>query len=60
MLYAMIGYANHIIICWLSSLMLILNVGNERKRVIKLRGCIYKITHIVGANNPITSNYRIG
>ena len=27
-----------------------LNVRNERKMVIKLRGCTFKITHIVAAN----------
>ena len=46
-LYAMIGYANHIMIIFLS---INLNVRNERKNVIKLRGCTYKITHIVAAN----------
>ena len=29
-----------------------LNVRNERKIVIELKGCTYKITHIVAANNP--------
>ena len=29
-----------------------LNVRNERKIVIKLRVCTYKITHIVAANIP--------
>ena len=29
-----------------------LNVRKERKMVIKLRGCTYKITHIVAANIP--------
>ena len=29
-----------------------LNVRNERKMVIKLKGCTYKITHIVAAIIP--------
>ena len=47
--YAMIGYANHFMIIFLN---INLNVGNERKMVTQLRGCIYKITHIVAANIP--------
>ena len=45
--YAMIGHANHFMIILLN---INLNVRKERKMVIKLRGCIYKITHIVAAN----------
>ena len=45
--YAMIGYANHFMIIFLN---IDLNVRNERKVVIKLRGCTYKITHIITAN----------
>ena len=45
--YAMIGYANHFIIILLN---INLNVRKERKMVIKLRGCTYKITQIVAAN----------
>ena len=44
--YAMIGYANHFIIIFLN---INLHVRKERKMVI-LRGCAYKITHIVAAN----------
>ena len=33
-----------------------LNVRNERKMVIKIRGCTYKITHIVTANIPRLPN----
>ena len=47
--YAMIGYANYVMIIFLT---INLNVRNERKMVIKLRGCTYKITHIVAANIP--------
>ena len=42
--YAMIGYANYFMIIFLN---INLNVRNERKRVIKLRRCTYKISHIV-------------
>ena len=45
----MIGYANHFMIIFLN---IKLNVRNERKMVIKLRRCTYKITHIVAANIP--------
>ena len=47
--YAMIGYANHFMIIFLY---INLNASNERKMVIKLRGCTSKITHIVAANIP--------
>ena len=47
--YAMIGQANHFMIIFLN---INLNVRNERKMVMKLRGCTYKITHIVAANIP--------
>ena len=47
--YAMIGYANQFMIIFLN---INLNVKKERKRVIKLRGCTYRITHIVAANIP--------
>ena len=47
--YAMIGYANHFMIIFLN---INLNVRKERKMVIKIRGCTYKITHIVAANIP--------
>ena len=47
--YAMMGYANHFMIILLN---INLNVRKERKMVIKLRGCTYKITHIVAANIP--------
>ena len=47
--YAMIGYANHFMIIFLN---INLNVRKERKMVITLRGCTYKITHIVAANIP--------
>ena len=43
----MIRYANHFMIIFLN---INLNVRNERKMVIKLRGCTYKITNIVAAN----------
>ena len=45
--YGMIGYANHFMIIFLN---IYLNVRNERKMVIKLRGCTCKITHIVAAD----------
>ena len=44
----MIGYANHFMIIFFMNL----NVRNERKMVIKLKGCTYKITHIVAAIIP--------
>ena len=47
--YAMIRYANHFRIIFLN---INLNVRKEQKRVIKLKGCTYKITHIVAANIP--------
>ena len=47
--YAMIVYANHFMIIFLN---INLNVRKENKMVIKLRGCTYKITHIVAANIP--------
>ena len=47
--YVMMGYANHFMIIFLN---INLNVRKERKMVIKLRGCTYKITHIVAANIP--------
>ena len=47
--YPMIGYANHFMIIFLN---IVLNFREERKMVIKLRGCTYKITHIVAANIP--------
>ena len=47
--YAMIRYANHFMIIFLN---INLNVKTERKMVIKLRGCTYKITHVVAANIP--------
>ena len=47
--YAMTGYANHFMIILLN---INLNVRKERKMLIKLRGCTYKITHIVAANIP--------
>ena len=47
--YAMIGYANHFAIIYLN---INLKVRNKRKSVIKLKGCTYKITHIIAANNP--------
>ena len=47
--YAMIRYANHFMIIFLN---INSNVRKERKRVIKLKGCTYKITHIVAASNP--------
>ena len=45
--YPMIGYANHFMIILLN---INFNVRKEGKMVIKLRGCTYKITHIVAAN----------
>ena len=48
----MIAYANYFMIVFLNTN---LNVRNERKMVIKLRWCTYKITHItynVDANIP--------
>ena len=45
----MFGYANNVMLIFLN---IILNVRNERKMVIKLRGCIYKTTHIAAANIP--------
>ena len=47
--YAMIRYANHFMIILLN---INLDVRNERKMVIKLRGYTYKSTHIVAANTP--------
>ena len=47
LLYAMIRHANYFKILFLNN---ILNVGNERKMVIQLKGYTYKITHIVAAN----------
>ena len=46
---AVIGYANHFMIIFLNCN---LNEKNERKNAIKLRGCTYKITHIVAAHIP--------
>ena len=43
--YAIIGYANHFMVIFFINL----NVRNERKKVIELKGCTYKITHIVAA-----------
>ena len=45
----MIGYAYHVM---LMSLNIDFNVRNERKMVIKLKGCTYKIANIVAANIP--------
>ena len=45
----MIGYANHSMIIFLY---INLYVRNEGKLVIKFKGCIYKITHILAANIP--------
>ena len=48
--YAMIGYANHVMIIFLN---IDLNFRKERKMVIKLRGGgggTKKITHILAAN----------
>ena len=45
----MIGYANQFMIICLN---INLNVRNERKMLTKLRGCTYKITHIIAANCP--------
>ena len=47
--YAMIGYANHFMIIFLN---INLDVRNEGKIVIKLRGCTFKSTHIDAANIP--------
>ena len=47
--YAMVGYANHFMIIFLN---INLDVRNERKMVIQLRGCINKSTHIIAANIP--------
>ena len=47
--YAMIGYANHVMIIFLN---INLNFRKERKMVIKLRGCTKKTPHIVAANIP--------
>ena len=48
-MYAMIGYANHFMIVFMN---INLNVRNDRKVVMKLRGCTCKITHIVTASIP--------
>ena len=45
----MIGYANNSMIIFLN---INLNVRNERKMFIKLRGCTFKMTHIVAAYIP--------
>ena len=45
----MIGYANHYMNIFLN---INLNVRKERKIVIKLRVCTYKITHIVAYYIP--------
>ena len=45
----MIGYANHFMIILLN---INLNIRNDRKMVIKLKGCTYKITHIVIVDIP--------
>ena len=47
--YAMIGYANHFMITLLNDNLML---ERREKMVIKLRGCTYKITHIVAANTP--------
>ena len=47
--YDVIKNTNHFMIL---SLNINLNVRNERKNVIKLRGFTYKNTHIVAANIP--------
>ena len=46
---AMIDYANHFMIIFLN---INLNVRSERKMVIKIMGCTYKITHTVAAKIP--------
>ena len=45
--YGLIVYANQLKIIFLN---VNLYVRNESKMVIKLKGCTYKITHIVAAN----------
>ena len=46
-LYAMIGYANHFMNIFLN---INLHSRKERKNGNKIKGCTYKITHIVAAN----------
>ena len=47
--HATIGYANYCMVIFLNMNLIVIK---ERKMVIKLRGCTYKITHIVAANIP--------